>query len=186
MERRTPRLWLRPLRSSDRAEWVRSCVVSEPLVQPWSPLRPPGFTWDAQFDRVFLQNAGDSALRLASFLPDGRIAGLFSLTEIARGPFQNAYAGWSANVEVAGLGYTTEAVRLMLDIAFAPTDGLALHRVQANIIPRNERSIRLAEKCGFRREGLAIRYLEIAGTWEDHAMYARLSDSPDQGAQKPD
>ena len=58
----------------------------------------------------------------------------------------------------------------LLHFAF---DELGLHRVQANIIPRNVASVRVAEKAGLRREGLALRYLRINGAWEDHAMYAR-------------
>ena len=45
-----------------------------------------------------------------------------------------------------------------------------------SIIPTNTPSIRVAEKTGFRREGLARRYLKIAGEWQDHGMYAKLAD----------
>ena len=45
----------------------------------------------------------------------------------------------------------------MLDLAFVPEPaGLGLHRVQANIVPANGPSLRVAEKAGFRREGLAL------------------------------
>lgn len=175
LDRPTARLLVRPLVAGDRGAWIEACVASDALVAPWSPARPPGFTWAAQFDRVLAQNTTETALRLAGFLPDGRVAGLFSLTEITRGPFQNAYAAWSVNAAVAGQGFATEGVAAMLAIAFDPA-GLALHRVQANVIPRNLRSVRVAVKCGFRLEGIALRYLEIAGRWEDHAMYARLAD----------
>jgi ribosomal-protein-alanine N-acetyltransferase len=117
-------------------------------------------------------------LRLAGFLDDQRLAGIFSLNEIVRGAFQNAYAGWRVNVELARQGYGTEGVQALVEqVAFAPEPrGLGLHRVQANIIPTNIPSIRLAEKCGFAREGLARRYLQIAGMWQDHLMYARLAE----------
>ena len=48
--------------------------------------------------------------------------------------------------------------------------------MQANIIPRNLPSIRLAERMGFRLEGLALKYLKIAGEWQDHLMFAKLVD----------
>ena len=48
--------------------------------------------------------------------------------------------------------------------------------MQANIIPENERSIRLAERVSFRYEGLAQRYLRIAGEWRDHRMYAKTAE----------
>ena len=68
-----------------------------------------------------------------------------------------------------GLGYATAAMGAALRFAFGPA---GLHRVQAAIMPRNAASIRVVEKNGFRFEGLARRYLEIAGTWEDHNIYA--------------
>ena len=91
--------------------------------------------------------------------------------------FQNAYASWSVSADVAGSGLGTEGAQALLDLAFLPhPEGLGLHRVQANIIPANHASIRIAEKTGFRYEGLAKRYLKIGGHWQDHAMYAKLSD----------
>ena len=37
---------------------------------------------------------------------------------------------------------------------------------------KNPRSARVLEKAGFRREGLALHYLQVAGRWEDHDMFA--------------
>jgi ribosomal-protein-alanine N-acetyltransferase len=175
MERRTARLVVRPLRLTDRGEWVRAMTVTRELAEPWMPRLAPGTSWDTVFDRALA--AAPASVKLVGILDDGRIGGWFSLNEIVRGPFRNAYAGWGVNAEVAGLGIATEGVLALLDLAFAaPPAGLGLHRVQANIIPRNARSIRVAEKAGFRREGVATRYLEIAGIWEDHAMYAKVCD----------
>ena len=47
-----------------------------------------------------------------------------------------------------------------------------VHRLQVSIVPRNVRSRRVVEKLDFRCEGLAERYLEIAGVWEDHLRFA--------------
>jgi len=41
-----------------------------------------------------------------------------------------------------------------------------------SIVPRNTRSRRVVEKLEFRCEGLAERYLEIDGVWEDHLRFA--------------
>jgi len=48
---------------------------------------------------------------------------------------------------------------------------LQLHRVEICIVPRNQRSRRVVEKLAIREEGVAQRYLEINGTWEDHVRY---------------
>ena len=48
----------------------------------------------------------------------------------------------------------------------------SLHRLQVAIIPRNGPSRRVVEKLELREEGMAERYLEINGVWEDHVRYA--------------
>ena len=64
-------------------------------------------------------------------------------------------------------GYMTEALRCVIDFAF---NRLRLHRIEANIMPRNHASRRVVEKLGFHYEGLARQYLQINGRWEDHAF----------------
>ena len=50
-----------------------------------------------------------------------------------------------------------------------------LHRVSCGIMPHNTRSLRVAEKVGFRREGYAKELVCIAGEWQDHLLFARLA-----------
>jgi ribosomal-protein-alanine N-acetyltransferase len=61
----------------------------------------------------------------------------------------------------------------MLSFAFK---AISLHRVAISIIPRNTASRRVVEKLGIRQEGVAERFLEIDGVWEDHARYAITSE----------
>jgi ribosomal-protein-alanine N-acetyltransferase len=82
---------------------------------------------------------------------------------------QSAFVGYWIDQAVAGLGLMPESVVTVLQYAF---DTLRLHRVEINIIPRNAPSRRVVEKLGLRFEGIAERYLEIDGAWEDHAHYA--------------
>ena len=59
----------------------------------------------------------------------------------------------------------------MVTLRFA-FEEISLHRVEISIIPRNRASRRVVEKLGLREEGVAVRYLEIDGVWEDHVRYA--------------
>ena len=95
----------------------------------------------------------------------GRVA----LANVVRGPWQNATLGYWISADAGGRGHATRAVRLILRFAF---EHAGLHRVQPAVIPRNERSIRVVERVGFRREGRAARYLKINGVWEDHDIFA--------------
>ncbi len=51
-------------------------------------------------------------------------------------------------------------------------DDLHLHRLEICIVPRNTNSRKVMEVLGIREEGIALRYLEINGAWEDHMRYA--------------
>ena len=150
-------------------------VVGVEFYQPWIAGLNAGETWDDLFDRELEKSRDDRHARLTGFLPTGQIAGLFTLGEIVRGAFHSAYAGWRTSSELLGRGFGTEGVRAMLDLAFDPSR-LGLHRVQANVIPTNVASMRLAARVGFRQEGLALRYLKIGGSWQDHVMFAKLAE----------
>jgi ribosomal-protein-alanine N-acetyltransferase len=69
----------------------------------------------------------------------------------------------------------TAAVRAVIPFVF---DSLELHRMEAACLPSNVASIRLLERTGFVREGLARRYLRINGVWQDHLLYALLDTDP--------
>lgn len=177
----TERLVLRPLTASQRGAYVRALEVSLDHLRPWLPAPPPGDTAEAAFERELRRAERDRAdgtgSRWVALLPDGRVAGMFNLSQIFRFSFQNAYAGWWVAADCVGRGLATEGVTAVLDLAFAPEpSGLGLHRVQANIIPRNAPSVRVAEKCGLRLEGRARAYLQIAGRWEDHLMFAKTAE----------
>ena len=85
-----------------------------------------------------------------------------------RGALQCATIGYWIDEARAGNSYTAEAVVLISKFAF---EQLKLHRVEICIIPRNANSRRVMEKISFREEGLAERFLEINGVWEDHVRY---------------
>lgn len=104
---------------------------------------------------------------------DGDLAGEINLTAIQRGPFQSSYVGYWIDEKHAGNGYMPESVVALCRFAF---DELQLHRVQIAIIPRNHASRRVVEKLDIRDEGVAVRYLEINGVWEDHVRYAITSE----------
>jgi ribosomal-protein-alanine N-acetyltransferase len=79
--------------------------------------------------------------------------------------------GWILSPRFEGRGYMTEAMHALLRHCF---DGLGTHRVEAEIEPDNVRSVRLAERLGFRREGLLRDRLCVAGEPRSIWMYALL------------
>lgn len=110
---------------------------------------------------------------IAEALGADRVIGSISLTGIIRGAFCSGYLGYRLDREYLGRGYMTEAVSQMVDYAF---NAAGLHRVEANVMPRNKPSLRVLEKCGFHSEGVARAYLRINGVWEDHVHMVKLND----------
>ena len=179
---RTARLTLRAIAEGDHAEFLRVHGASwASHLGPWSPLPPAQPDGTPDFEAMFTQSltrsaegfAAGTGCRLLAFDSAGSLVGGFNLNNIVRGIFQNADAGWWVAVDQARKGYATEGVRALVRHALNPAPpGLALHRVQCGIIPRNVASLAVAARVGFRREGLAQRYLKINGVWEDHAIFA--------------
>jgi ribosomal-protein-alanine N-acetyltransferase len=102
-------------------------------------------------------------------LADGELAGVINVNEIVRGLFQSAYLGFYALAPHAGRGHMRAGLALVIEEAFRAH---GLHRLEANVQPRNRRSRALVRGLGFRREGFSPRYLRIAGRWRDHERWA--------------
>ena len=155
---------------SREREFLAAVRRSSPLLQGW--VSPPSTTaaYRAYLRRVATESHQTYFVVLRS---SNEIAGVITLNEIVRGLFQCAYLGCYAFMPHAGRGYMREGLRLVLDRAFGT---LRLHRVEANIQPRNRRSLNLFRRTGFRREGYSPRYLKIHGRWRDHERWALLAE----------
>ncbi len=99
------------------------------------------------------------------------IIGDIGLSNVVWGAFQSAHLGYQMDEQQINHGYMTMAVRLVTDYAFHE---LNLHRIEANVMPGNVRSLRVLEKCGYENEGLSKAYLKINGRWEDHIHMVKL------------
>lgn len=167
---------LRPLQASDFPQWSEVRVRNEGWLLKWEPRRLPGHP-DPTRDRdafAIRCNARERERQLGSgygfgIFVDGLFAGEVNLNAVQRGAFQSAYVGYWIDQAKAGRGYMPESVVVVSRFAF---EDLRLHRLQISIIPRNHNSRRVVEKLGLRDEGVALRYLEINGVWEDHLRYA--------------
>lgn len=100
---------------------------------------------------------------------DSKIVGTINLTQIFRKSFQNAYLGYSLDVNFTRKGFMTQAVELILKHAF---ENLQLHRLEANVQPHNLASIKVLQRCGFTKEGFSRKYLKIDDVWCDHERWA--------------
>lgn len=102
------------------------------------------------------------------------LVGVINLNEIIRGSFRNAFLGYYAFSGQTGRGLMEAGLRLVIRHAFGK---LKLHRIEANIQPRNTASLDLVRRCGFVCEGFSRRYLKIGGRWRDHERWALLAEN---------
>jgi [ribosomal protein S5]-alanine N-acetyltransferase len=170
------RVLLRPLSVNDFPAWTEVRTRNAGWLLKWEPKRLPGQP-DVTTDRDAFAvrcSARERERQLGTgygfgVFVEGTFCGEINLSAIQRGPFQSAYVGYWIDEREAGHGYTPESLVVLARFAF---DDLRLHRVQIAIIPRNTASRRVVEKLKLREEGVAERYLEINGVWEDHVRYA--------------
>jgi ribosomal-protein-alanine N-acetyltransferase len=175
-ELRGRRVLLRPLVVEDHEAWSEVRSRCGDWLTRWEPRPVSGRAEPTVSREVFAARvaARNREWQLGTgygfgIYAEGRFAGEINLGTVQRGPFQNAYVGYWIDRALAGKGYMPEAVVAVCRFAF---EDLGLHRIQISIIPRNTASRRVVEKLDLRLEGVAERYLQIAGVWEDHCRYA--------------
>jgi ribosomal-protein-alanine N-acetyltransferase len=165
---------LRPFIVEDATAMLALYQRNATYLAPWDPVRPADF-YTAAYQADMIQAGLEAAASDRGYAfgivlrAAGALIGRLTLSGVTRGAFQNAYLGYWLDQALTGRGLMTEAVGLGLRHAFT---ALRLHRVQAATLQHNRGSMRVLAKNGFRREGLAERYLLIAGRWQDHVLFA--------------
>jgi ribosomal-protein-alanine N-acetyltransferase len=161
---------LRALDADDGPAFVAAALRSRSLHGRW--VKPPR-TAEA-FGLHLARFAAPASHGLVVVTRDGgELVGSINLTNIVLGAFRSGYLGYYAFAGFEGRGLMAQGLRQACRWAFGT---LKLHRLEANIQPDNGASIRLAQACGFQREGYSPRYLKIAGRWRDHERWALLAD----------
>ncbi|MGD0440349.1 MAG: GNAT family protein [Acidimicrobiales bacterium] len=173
------RVRLRPLREDDYEAWSEVRTRCRDWLLPWEP-RPAGAPYPSEDRTTFTTRCSmrERERQLGTgygfgIFAMGRFVGEVNISSVTRGAFQNAYVGYWVDQAQAGRGYVPESCVLLFRFAF---EEIGLHRLQISIIPRNRPSRRVAQKLWLRGEGIALRYLEIDGRWEDHVRYALTAE----------
>jgi ribosomal-protein-alanine N-acetyltransferase len=166
---------IRPLEASDLPALVEARVRNREFLTEWEPTRdetfftPVGQARELALDDAAWRTSTGFPFAILDAAAGDRLIGRVALANVVRGVWQNATLGYWVSQDAGSRGHATTAVRLVLQFAF---EIAGLHRIQPAIMPRNVRSRRVVEKCGFRHEGVALRYLKINGVWEDHDLFA--------------
>ena len=174
-ELRGRRVVLRPLSTRDFEQWQEVRRRCAGWLVRWEPKPTVGAADVVENPRAFAARCGarERERQLGTGFGFGvfvgnRLGGEMNVSNIVRGAMQSCSVGYWIDEALAGNGYTPEALVAVLRFAF---EELNLHRVEIDIIPRNTRSRRVVEKLDIRDEGIALRFLQINGVWEDHVRY---------------
>ncbi len=184
----TPRLQMRILTEAYAAAVLDYYKRNRAFHQPWFAARPESvFTPNQQKINLSAEHADFLAGRAVPFwlflqTEPERIIGRIAFTQIIHGCFDSCFVAYHLDQDAQGSGLAQEAGEAAIPILFKD---FGLHRIEANIMPANHRSISLAERLGFSLEGLSSRYLKINGQWEDHLHYTRLADEKPSQTEAP-
>ncbi|AXQ92846.1 GNAT family N-acetyltransferase [Cereibacter azotoformans] len=172
----TERMTLRLPQHSDWRDWSALRAESAAFLTPWEPVwSSDHLTRKAFTNRVYWAARAESqgtALPLVLIRrEDQALLGAITLDNIRRGPAQAGTLGYWVGRPHARQGYMREAILGIVHHAFNTLD---VSRIEAACLPENAASRGVLEKCGFKYEGVAQSYLQIAGRWRNHVLYANL------------
>jgi len=169
----TSRLELRTCIPSDAQFLLEFYTYNKEHLQEWEPIRNKEFyTYEYHLNQINLRK--NYCFLLFKKGNNHSILGIINISNISRGVFLNCNIGYKLDKNETGNGYMKEGLDAIIHFIF---NELKLHRIEANVIPKNKSSIKVLESLHFRNEGLAKDLLKINGKWEDHFRYALLNDS---------
>jgi len=170
------KIYIRPFSKEDAVPLLQLHTDNRYFFEKFSMERSEDFyTLETQLQRiqVFQDDIShDQSYMFGIFTSESRLIGIINLFQVLRGSLQSAFIGYFLDEKQNGKGYTTEAVKLLVKYAFTE---LKLHRIEAGVMPHNIGSIRVLEKSGFHKEGLAVKNVKISGKWEDHQVLAIIN-----------
>lgn len=163
---------LRELREDDRAAVL--AAMRDPLVRRW--LNMPAHPSDRDFDTL-LRTARDGRAtgeRLEYAVTANGADVTVGAVVASRRHRDNVEVAYLAGPDGRGRGLMTRAVRLLCDALLDAGVG----RLEVRTHPGNDASQRLAERCGFTREGRERRSIWLHGRREDALVWSLLPDDP--------
>lgn len=170
-------IYVRFLEEKDVEAMMQLYLRNRDFFQQYSPKRDEAYyTYERHLKSI--KNAiearkSDREYSFGIFLREtDELIGDIDLTGVLRNVLQSSYIGYSLDRDHNGKGIMTEAVKLVVDFGFKQ---LHLHRIVAGVMPTNLGSIRVLEKAGFEKEGIARKNVKINGKWEDHLELSILN-----------
>jgi ribosomal-protein-alanine N-acetyltransferase len=162
---------LRDLKKRDARKLQTLLIRDRAWLSPWEATTPgiryPVDARDLISNLLYQQRKGSGLAFVIEV--EGELAGQINVANILYGSVSSASIGYWIGKDFAGRGAMPIAVALTIDHLF---DELHLHRVEIDIRPENDASLRVVQKLQLREEGLKERFIHIDGQWRDHRIFA--------------
>ncbi|MEB2285465.1 MAG: hypothetical protein B6D46_01355 [Polyangiaceae bacterium UTPRO1] len=172
VELRDRELWLRPLLAADAAALFRLIDAERERLGRWLPWVEE--TRSERDSARFIADAAEERRRRRSLVlaicVEGALAGTIGLHYVEWFDRSAELGYWIASA-AEGRGVVTRAARALLTFAFGTAD---LHRIVVRCAVGNERSARVAERLGMRREGVLREAHCVGGRFLDQHLFALL------------
>ncbi|MFK3936369.1 GNAT family N-acetyltransferase [Alkalihalobacillus sp. NPDC078783] len=171
------RVSLRPLTQSDAEDLLALHIQNKHFFERFSMERPQNY-YTLAFQEHVISQFNELAKQGIEYhfaictKQTNQLVGVVDLFQLYRGPLQRGMIGYSVSQAENGKGYATEACTLLTEYAFT---NLKLHRLEVAVMTMNHASIRVLEKSGFSKEGIAKQSVRVHGKWEDHYIYAYIN-----------
>ena len=101
------------------------------------------------------------------------LLGTVCFQNITMSAFHSCQIGYKQDIGAMGKGYATEAVKCSVEHMFKNE---SIHRISANTVTDNERSIKLLRNVGFEYEGEEKSSVFINGAWKDCYRFAKINN----------
>lgn len=146
-------------------EWMHDQDITSGFQRPFA---------DATLDTVlnFIHNSFDYVNQHFAYVNEAdEYMGTISLKGISHVNDKAEYAVVFRKCAL-GTGMARQGTEELLTYAF---NELQLHKVYLSVLEENVRAQKFYEKCGFRREGLEIDAVKIAGRYHNHIWYGIIN-----------
>jgi len=176
-EYQTERLYLKVLEPRYAKKVLEYYIRNSRFLKEWDPKRESYFYTISHQKSLLKDDIQDfknkSQVKFWLITKDTKeVIGNVCFSNIIMGNFKSCYMSYKLDENEINKGYITEAIKKAISVMF---NDFGLHRIEVNIIPRNERSLRIMEKLNFTREGFSRAYLKINDVWEDHVHFAKYN-----------
>ena len=177
----TPRLQLRHIGAADVPALFGIFGDAE-VCRYWSHPPLKDLEAAAEFQRGIARHFAERTLFQWAIVEreGGAMVGTCTLASLSA-EHRRAELGYALARRAWGQGYIAEVLPAIIGFAF---DTLALHRIEADVDPRNARSIGALEREGFQREGCLRARYHVAGEVQDAVLFGLLQDEWRPGDRK--